>query len=267
MISSAARSGSWICQNTTASMSTGTVSLLSACSALNSVVWMRWSSQEATLSMKGRMANMPGPRIAVQLAKPKHDGALPLIRNHDGLGDQEGDDRKTAGDQIVTDRSCFVADPRTPGRSGRDQDCEDDRRLVDTLCNKIAVHDDYSFLREGPDSVSDGERVDPHRHCSSENLFCQTVRLGLLRAGAHGGRGLGDKAAAPANQGNGAHPLQFVIGMANRIEVDLQRDRDFTHRGHLIARRQHAGAELPQDLLPELDIDRDAGAFEPERVE
>lgn len=47
MAPGAARSGSWIRQNTTASTLTGTVSLLSACSALNSVLWMRWRNEKA----------------------------------------------------------------------------------------------------------------------------------------------------------------------------------------------------------------------------
>jgi len=58
-----------------------------------------------------------------------------------------------------------------------------------------------------------------------------------LRSRAHGGRGLGDKAAASANQRDRAHPLQLIVGVPNRIEVDLQRNRDFTHGRHLIAVR------------------------------
>jgi len=45
-------------------MLTGTVSLLSACSALNSVVWMRWSIQVATRSRIGTIQNTPGPLTA-----------------------------------------------------------------------------------------------------------------------------------------------------------------------------------------------------------
>ncbi len=50
-------------------MFTGTVSRLSACSALNSVVWIRWSIQAVTLSTTGTMTNRPGPSIACSLPK------------------------------------------------------------------------------------------------------------------------------------------------------------------------------------------------------
>jgi hypothetical protein len=83
-----------------------------------------------------------------------------------------------------------------------------------------------------------------------------------LRARSYGGRRFSYEAAAPPNECNGAHPLKFVVRVPDRIEVDLQDDRHFAHRRHLIAGSQHAGAKVPQDLVSKLDIDRDARAFE-----
>src|SRR5215469_8415256 len=59
---SAARSASCTCQKITASTLTGTVTRLSACSALNAVVWMRSSMIAVTVSRIGMMRNNPGPR-------------------------------------------------------------------------------------------------------------------------------------------------------------------------------------------------------------
>src|SRR5665647_2868795 len=58
---SAARWASCTCQKMTASTLTGTVSRVSACSALNCVVWMRSSITAVTLSSTGMIRNSPGP--------------------------------------------------------------------------------------------------------------------------------------------------------------------------------------------------------------
>ena len=67
VISSAAFCASCTRQKMMASTLTGTVSLVSACSALKAVVWMRWSMTWATLSRIGKMKNRPGPRTAWKL--------------------------------------------------------------------------------------------------------------------------------------------------------------------------------------------------------
>ena len=58
---SAARCASCTCQKMTASTLTGTVSRVSACSALNCVVWMRSSMTAVMASMTGMIMNSPGP--------------------------------------------------------------------------------------------------------------------------------------------------------------------------------------------------------------
>src|SRR6185437_14246972 len=58
---SAALCASCTCQNTMASTFTGTVSRVSACSALKPVVWMRSSMTAAMLSITGMIMNRPGP--------------------------------------------------------------------------------------------------------------------------------------------------------------------------------------------------------------
>ena len=58
---SAAFCASWTFQKMIASTLTGTVSRVSACSALKAVVWMRSSITATTLSITGMMRKSPGP--------------------------------------------------------------------------------------------------------------------------------------------------------------------------------------------------------------
>ena len=88
---------------------------------------------------------------------------------------------------------------------------------------------------------------------------CRSRRL---CARAHWRRRLGYEAAATADQRDGAHPLQFVVGVPHRVEVDLQSHRHFPHGRHLVAAREHAGAKLPQDLFSQLDVDGNARVIE-----
>ena len=61
-------SGSQIIQNSTASTSSGTRSLVSASSAPNGVAMVRWSTRSVQNSMSGMLKKMPGP--AKRLNRP-----------------------------------------------------------------------------------------------------------------------------------------------------------------------------------------------------
>jgi hypothetical protein len=71
-------------------------------------------------------------------------------------------------------------------------------------------------------------------------------------------RGLGDEGPHTALLGQNAVTLQLGIGALHGVEIDLQRHRHLAHGGNLRARLQRPTPDQGQDLLAQLDIDRDA---------
>jgi hypothetical protein len=84
---------------------------------------------------------------------------------------------------------------------------------------------------------------------------------GLVRM-IDGRRLVGDEGAAGGLDGEGASSREGVVGVADGVEVDLESDRDLSHRGHFLPGFQDAGADRAEDLVPDLDVDRDAGGFD-----
>ena len=64
-----------------------------------------------------------------------------------------------------------------------------------------------------------------------------------------------------------ARPLQFVVGVADGVQVDAQGDGDLAHGRHLVAGPEHARAHHPQELLAQLHIDRDPRSLDPQRAQ
>jgi hypothetical protein len=89
-------------------MFTGTVSLVSACSALISVVWMRWSIQDAMVSTKGMMTNTPGPQMACSL--PRRSSTTRSQQQR--LRDQRSNEHENGSDPIGREGA---AEPRDDG--------------------------------------------------------------------------------------------------------------------------------------------------------
>jgi len=74
-------------------------------------------------------------------------------------------------------------------------------------------------------------------------------------------RSFRDERAAPALRSEDAFALEFEIGAVHRVRIDRQRDRDFAHRRQPIAAAKRAPRDRVQDLIAELKVNRDAGAF------
>ena len=242
-------------------MLTGTVSLLSAClgvdlGGLNALV-----EPGADFVDEGHDDEQAGAANGRELAEPEHDRALPLVRDHDGLRDQERDDRQAAGKQVGAARRRLPRPARRARRRPPEQGRKHHGGSVGATC-KIVIHDGYSFCLARALIRSARAGVDACRGGHGESLFRQIVDLRRLGASAHRRRRVGHETSASANQLDGAHPLELVVGVADRVEVDLQGDGHFAHGRHLVAGREHARAELPQDLLSKLDVDRNARIIE-----
>ena len=93
----AAASAFSTCQNTIASTPTATVSLVSACSAVIIVVWIRRSITWATASMTRKHKINAGTLHLVKPSKPQDDRALPFRGDADRSGQDEQDDNDDDG--------------------------------------------------------------------------------------------------------------------------------------------------------------------------
>src|SRR5205085_367052 len=79
------------------------------------------------------------------------------------------------------------------------------------------------------DAPAERGRPDAHRGRGGDQLVSELVEPGgdAVRFGRR--RPLGDIGAARALDGDGAGPLELVIGVANGVEIDFERDRDLAH--------------------------------------
>jgi hypothetical protein len=118
-----------------------------------------------------------------------------------------------------------------------------------------------SFL-DGKNAPGDFDWVDAVRARGGDRAMGEIIDAFRLRRLIGGRRLLGNESASSRLDSDRAGSRQRVVGVANRVEIDPQGDRDLSHGGHSVAWLDDACPDSPKDVVTDLHVDRDAGSLD-----